>query len=488
VRSVALLLTGVALACAAAAPESVPGEPERPLNVLFIAVDDLRPELGCYGVEHARSPRLDAFARTATLFERHYVCAPTCGASRAALLTGQDPERSGRLGNESLYRGARALPREPQDGARTMPELFRRNGYRTVQIGKISHTPDGRVFAYDGSDDGRHELPDAWDELATPYGPWARGWGAFFAYSGGRHREDGEGHRDLFEFTAERDTDLPDGLIAEAAAAKLAEIGARDEPFFLGVGFYKPHLPFVAPRSDLEAMEEVDVPPPPRPEAWDGPYGSRSGEFYGYHAPHGSTRPLGPDATLASRRAYLACVRYVDRQIGVVLDALDDAGLADSTVVVVWGDHGWHLGDSAIWGKHTLLDRSLHSALLLRAPGVSRPGTRTTSVTSTLDLYPTLVDLCALEDRATSAPLDGVSLRPVLDGTAQSVRDAAHSSWRTARTVRTARHRLVARRGDDRRWRDIVLLRDEDGPDPGENLAAGEDGWVESLLLRLSFD
>ncbi|MEM1451003.1 MAG: sulfatase [Planctomycetota bacterium] len=447
-----------------------------PPNVLFIAIDDLRPDLGCYGVPHARSPRLDAFADTAMVFEQHYVQAPSCGPSRAALLTGRDPARSGRLGNASLYGGKRALSREALDGAQTMPELFRRNGYRTVCIGKISHTPDGRVFAYDGSGDGRDELPNAWDVLATPFGPWERGWGAFFAYAGGRHREDGTGARSVFEFIAETDDALPDGLMARAATEQLKDLAERDGPFFLGVGFFKPHLPFVATRADRAALEGVEVPPPPWPEPLEGPYDSRSGEFMGY-------RGAGEDAVEA-RRAYLACVRYVDRQVGVVLGALEETGLAKNTIVVVWGDHGWHLGDSGIWGKHTLLDRSLRSVLMVRAPGVTRAGSRTASLVATLDLYPTLVDLCGLEDRRTSHELDGVSLRPLLDGTAPSVRDAVTARWGKAATVRTGTHRLLARRRDGE-WRDVRLYLTADGPDPITDRSNAEPKTVEALLERL---
>ena len=181
--------------------------------MLLIAVDDLRTELGCFGVEHALTPNIDRLAAEGVLFTNHFVAVPTCGASRYALLTGRSPGRSGvRGGNQALYRGGTAIRAEVQDGAQTMPELFRRSGYHTVSLGKISHTPDGRVFAYDGQGDGRAELPHAWDELATPFGLWKRGWGAFFAYAEGRHREDGEQHRDLLQFVAQTDGGFPDGL------------------------------------------------------------------------------------------------------------------------------------------------------------------------------------------------------------------------------------------------------------------------------------
>ena len=153
---------------------------EKP-NVLFIAVDDLRPELGCYGVNYALSPNLDKFANTSVIFRNHYVQVSTCGASRYALLTGRSPNNSGAMQNNALHGGRTAIQDKQLPGAQTMPELFRRSGYETVLIGKISHTADGRVFSYNGKGDGRHEMPGAWDRLATPMGQWKRGWGIFFA-------------------------------------------------------------------------------------------------------------------------------------------------------------------------------------------------------------------------------------------------------------------------------------------------------------------
>ncbi len=465
-----------------------------PPNVLFIAIDDLRTELGCYGLPHAQSPHLDRLAAESVLFTGHYVQAPTCGASRYALLTGQSPARSGAHGNQSLYQGRTRLSQKELDAAQTFPERFRRHGYRTVCIGKISHTPDGRVFAYDGSGDGRPELPHAWDELATPFGPWQRGWGSFFAYAGGRHREDGQGHRDLMEFVAESDEELPDGMMATRAIVKLRELAenrtVNGQPFLLGLGFFKPHLPFVATRNDWEAFAEVDIPAPDHPDQTDSRYWHRSGEFYKYDMPLEKTRPLSTADALQAKRAYLACVRYVDRQVGRVLEALTETGLAENTIVVVWGDHGWHLGESAIWGKHTPFDRALNSTLIIRAPGTSLAGHRCDTLVETIDIYPTLVDLCELRDHATNQPLDGVSLREQLAGSVREPHAASFSYWNGGVTVRTKSHRLIAR---TRRFHpdlgqrqpeltDIELYELSAGPDPVDNVAADQPHVVTELL------
>ena len=451
-------------------------------NVLFIAVDDLRTELGCYGVKYAQSPHLDRLASQGMIFTHHYVQVPTCGASRYSMLTGRSPAKSRvTSNNEALYHGSAALVQKQLAGAQSLPELFRRSGYRTVCIGKISHTPDGRVYAYDGTGDGRPELPNAWDELATPFGPWQRGWGAFFAYTGGRNREDGQGHRDVMEFVAEHDEDLPDGLMAEKAIDELQAFKKSGQRFFLGLGFFKPHLPFVATKEDWEAMEKVAVPPPPHPNKPDSDYWHRSGEFYGYNFPFPKTNPLAAEDQLRARRAYLACLRYSDRQVGKVLEALDTLGLADSTVVVVWGDNGWHLGDSQLWGKHTPFERAVQTPLIIRAPGISRPGMRCDALVESLDLYPTLIDLCQPTFTRTEHPLDGLSLRPLLNGSSASIREAALSYWQKAVTVRTTTHRLIATRTGNG-WSREELYDLQSTPDPVENLAPTQPERTRQML------
>jgi arylsulfatase A-like enzyme len=454
-------------------------------NILFIAVDDLRTELGCYGVAYAPTPNIDRLAAQGTVFTHHYVQVPTCGASRYALLTGRSPAKSRVFAsNEALYNGPAALVQGSLPRAQSMPELFRRSGYRTVCIGKISHTPDGRVYSYKGAGDGRPELPNAWDELPTPFGAWKRGWGTFFAYSGGRHREDGQGHRDLMEFVAKRDEDLPDGMMAARAIEELRTLQKSGQRFFLGLGFFKPHLPFVATRADWDAMATTPVPPAPHQAKPDSTFWHKSGEFYGYKFPFPKANPLAEADQIEAKRAYLACVRYTDRQVGKVLDALNALGLADSTIVVLWGDHGWHLGDSQIWGKHDLFERAVHSPLIIRAPGTAKSGTHCEALVETLDIYPTLVELCRPAFSQTQHPLDGISMRPLLEGSATSIRDTATSYWENAVTIRTSTHRLIHSRNADGTITDKELYDMRATPDPVENIAAKQPELVEKLLNR----
>lgn len=457
-------------------------------NILFIAIDDLRPELGCYGTREAQSPNLDRLAHEGVLFTRHYAPVPTCGASRFALLTGRSPAKTGvTANNEALYQGPLALKRAMLTGAQTLPELFRRSGYQTVNIGKISHTADGRVYAYNGTGDGRDELPNAWDTLATPLGAWKRGWGIFFAYEGGRHREDGQGHNGLMEFTAKNDTDLPDGLMAEAAIEQLKQLKNSGKPFFLGLGFFKPHLPFVAPQQDWDAFAGKPIPLPRSPGKPTAPYWHPSAEFYKYKTPFAKTQPLSEDAARTARRAYLACVRYTDRQVGKVLDALKAEGLDKNTIVVVWGDHGWHLGEQQIWGKHSPFERAVRSTLIIRAPGMGKPGRVSDALIETTDLYPTLLELCQPSFTQTAHPLDGKSFASVLSEKQRTIRETAISYWEGSVTIRTATHRLIARRTKDGKgFTDIALYDLTKDLDSTENLAEKLPVLTQELLKKLS--
>lgn len=477
-----LVLSGILLLTN---PSSDQCEAAKQPNILFIAIDDLRTELGCYGHQYVDSPHLDQLAAEGTLFTRHYVQVATCGASRYALLTGRSPANTGALGNAALYAGKTALNPQQQPGAQSMPELFRRSGYHTTLIGKISHTADGRVYAYDGTGDGRDEIPHAWSEKATPLGPWKRGWGIFFAYENGMHREDGKGHKDLMEFTAETDDDLPDGMMASAAIDKLKDFSNSEQPFFLGIGFFKPHLPFVATRKDWEYYQSRDVPAPDHPGLIDSPHWHKSGEFYKYNSPFTKTRPLATQDAIDARKAYLACVRYTDRQVGRVLQALQQNGLVDNTIVVVWGDHGWHLGETALWGKHTPFERANHSTLIIRAPGVSRPGIPCNALVESIDIYPTLIDLCRPTFDQTAHALDGVSMQPLLDGSRTAIKPVATSYWKRSISVRSTTHRLIVncnRTGEvvSRELYDVTQT-----PDPITNIAATSPEIVGRLSVHL---
>ena len=411
----------------------------RPPNVLFIAVDDLRPWLGCYQPGLAVSPNIDRLAAEGRRFSRHYVQIPTCGASRCSLMFGRYPGRfPADTGNDAIAKTAANQPLP------ALPALFREQGYRTVSVGKITHYPGGRT----GKDwaAGPRELPGAWDEALMPCGPWKTPEGAMHGYANGvTRRQAGKDRAKKPAVQAADGDDLafPDGWIAGEAAKQIGELAAGETPFFLAVGFIKPHLPFAAPDA---YFKQASVLSPPVPAATDKPafpgtwHGS--GEFRQYGMNGGD--PFAGSAE-PYRKAYLACVRYTDAQVGKLLAALDASPAAANTVVVLWGDHGFLLGEHAIWGKHCLFEEALHSPLIIRVPRHRLPGVASEAVVETIDIYPTLAALAGIP---LPDALDGDSLVPQIEDPSAPSDGLAAGLWRDHATLRTDSHRLiVARKG-----------------------------------------
>ena len=351
-----------------------------PPNVLFIAIDDLRPELGCYGVDYIQSPRIDAFAETARLFSHHYVTVPTCGASRYALLTGLSPRSNPEAGNHAFKEN---LEFTAQRGIESFPHLFKEAGYETISIGKICH----------GKQD---TLPRSWSRILSPRGKHPD----FQNNSGKKQRP------------AARGLDLPDaayqdGAMTDTVIDTLRTLG--DEPFFFAVGFTKPHLPFWAPKKYFDLYDVEAIPQADWGELPDSPSYHPSFELmqqYGHHPEAGLEDPAYRKQL---KHGYAACVSFVDAQIGRILDEVEALGLDENTIIVLWGDHGWHLGEHRIFGKHTSFERALKSVLILRTPDMKHPGRPTDALVQSIDLYPTLAGLCGLEP---PADIDG---RPFLD-------------------------------------------------------------------------
>lgn len=417
---------------------------QRP-NVLFIFVDDLRPELGAYGNRIIRTPNLDGLARQSRVFLNHYVQVPTCGASRFSLLTGRLPRTTAHLRNDAIEKFVSSRPEG--DVPETFIHQLRRNGYFTVGIGKISHSADGLVYPYTGDpENASRELPHSWDELIFDSGKWGTGWNAFFGYADGSNRQGRGGMVKPYELAAAGDTAYVDGLTADLALDKLAQLSATNQPFFLGVGFFKPHLPFTAPKKYWDLYEESTLPLTPSPDLPHNTHAAsfhNSGEFNSYKSGEEHPSLDHPVSEAYSRRithAYYAAVSYVDAQIGRVLEALHRNGLDKNTIVVVWGDHGWQLGDYRVWGKHTLTDKALRSPLIIKVPGgKSLPPSR--QIVSTVDIYPTLMDLCNV---AMPYAADGRSFAGLF--TKRKTRkwdNVAYGYFNHGITIRTERFRLT---------------------------------------------
>jgi len=428
--------------CAAAAQAAPP-------NVLLIAVDDLRPELGCYGQSHMVTPHIDSLARQGRIFRNHYVAVPTCGASRFALMTGLRPTASSDDNYAFEVNMPVSRPAEPESWV----DLLRRNGWHTVSLGKVTHEPDGYQWNFPSTYDINRRYattPDmrfSWNEILFGHDKWGAQRYPLFAYADGSGRVSGVSP--AWEIGVDSmgrslpDTAYPDGQMARAAIDKLREFADDGRRFCLAVGFFKPHLPFNAPKAyfDLYNPTNLPAPSPPGPPTGANPATlTSSGEIDTY------TERSDRDKL---RHAYFACVSYTDAQIGKVLAELDALGLADNTVVILWGDHGWRLNDYGTMGKHVLLERALESPLIIRPPAGLRPevfaGVSATGVVETVDIYPTVAELCGLTPPAS---IVGSSLVPMLRNPFAPGKNHAYSRYGSLTTVRTSRWRLIDTSGD----------------------------------------
>jgi arylsulfatase A-like enzyme len=276
-------------------------------------------------------------------------------------------------------------------------------------------------------------------------GKWGTGWNAFFGYADGTNRQSRNRQVKPYECAGVPDEGYPDGLTAGLAVKKIKELTAKNEPFCLAIGFFKPHLPFTAPKKYWDMYEPENIPLSPIPFIPEDCHEMTlhgSEEFNGYLSGEEKAsleKPVSDDYARKLRHAYFACVSYVDAQIGKVLDALEESGQADNTIVILWGDHGWHLGDHLVWGKHTLHETSLSSAFIVKAPG-KKNGLKNNRIVSSVDIYPTLMELCGVE---IPADLDGNSFAGLLENPeADAWNDVAYSYFRNGISMRTSQYRL----------------------------------------------
>ena len=435
-------------------------------NVVLICIDDLRPELRCFGADYIHSPNIDALAQRGRAFQRHYVQAPTCGASRYALLTGT----YGPAGNGALFARAKNITHP------SLPAYFRKHGYTTVSVGKVSHHPGGRGGPY-WDDEAIPEMPDSWDRHLLPAGPWQHPRGWMHGLANGEIRGNAKS-MDVFQSFDGPDSSYPDGTTVPETLKQLEMLAADTEkPFFLATGLLRPHLPFGAPVKYLEYYKDAQLPPTPHPRkpegktTWHG-----SGEFMKYNR-WGKNPNDDPAFALEVRKHYAACVSYADAQVGKIMAQLGKLGLAENTIIVLWGDHGWHLGEHAIWGKHALFEESLRSPLVIVSPEVKQAGKSTKEIVQSIDLFPTLCDLTGLER---AAFLEGHSLVPLLENPAASSKGEAISYTPNARTLRTATHRLIKHKNG------FLELYDHRTPE-GEtrNLADAQKETADALVRKL---
>lgn len=418
-----------------------------PPNVLFIAVDDLRPQLGCYGESYMVTPHIDTLASQGRMFRNHYVAVPTCGASRYALMSGRRPTAASDDNNAFSAMPA-SLPTEPESWV----DLLRRNGWHTVSLGKVTHEPDGYQWNFPASYDiGRSSatFPDmrfSWNEVLYGHDKWGAQRYPLFAYADGTGRVSGSPAWEIGvdgQGLSLPDEAYPDGQMAQAAIAKLREFADDGTRFCLALGFFKPHLPFNAPKAYFDLYNPATLPaasPLSTPTGANAATITNSTEVGSYS---------GGSDLAKLRHAYFACVSYMDAQVGKVLAELDALGLADNTVVVLWGDHGWRLGDYGTVGKHSLLERALEAPLIIRPPARLRPevyaGIPAKGVVETIDIYPTIADLCGLTPPASAV---GSSLVPMIRNPFAPGKNYAYSRYGSLTTIRTSDWRLINTSGD----------------------------------------
>lgn len=457
-RYTALLL---AVLCAGATVAAPP-------NVLLIMADDLRPWLGAYGAKPLQTPNLDRLADAGMVFERAYCQDAVCGPSRASLLTGLRPDTTGIFDNDTHFR-----TRNP--ATLTLPQHFRNHGYRTQAIGKIFHPSFAQAYVGTRMDD-----PPSWSEptwfpppqyyhteagMALAQATFLRrpGCGMYQgatcihnrlqeaieltppqrALFGGDEWKRHFVQAALCEAPDVPDNVLGDGQIADRAIATLE--GMKDQPFFLAVGFLRPHVPFVAPKKYWELYRREDFTPVGNGAAPAGLSRSTYPTTHDHGAYEGAPPegPLDDDQARALMHGYAACVSFVDAQAGRVLDALKRLGLADNTIVVFLGDHGYHLGEQGRWGKQTCYETATRAPLIVSAPGMKASSQHTRALVEFVDLFPTLCELAALP-----APevLEGSSFAPLLDAPALPWKRAAFSQFPDP--VRVSRPEVLAQPGD----------------------------------------
>jgi len=464
IESIPLKLSGVALLGGALALSAATNR----LNVLFIAVDDLRPELGCYGVPIIKSPNLDQLAARGLVFQRAYCQQAFCSPSRSSLLTGRRPDTTKVYDLEADFRTA--LP-----GVVTLPQYFKQQGYHSQGMGKIYHNKKDDAISW--------SVPH-WDaQTENPiYGPKGRqatrDRQAAARAAGRPHRWEDGVKGPFYDDPDIPDDALPDGKTAERAMAVLREI--KDRTFFLAVGFHKPHLPFVAPKKywDLYSEPELALATNPLPGRNAPPcaFHDWAAELRGYLG-----MPRKGELTEAQARklihGYYAAISYADAQVGRLLHELDRLGLRDKTIVLLWGDHGWHLGDHGLWGKQTNFENATRAPMILSVPGQPTAGRKTEALVEFVDIYPTLVELCGLP---MPQGLEGTSFRPLLENPDQPWKRAAFSQQPFAfpgygagmgYTLRTARYRFTEWTVPGRDFRARELYDYQTDPLEMENLA-----------------
>lgn len=436
-------------------------EKSRP-NVLFISVDDMNNDLGCYGHPLVKSPNIDKLAKVGTRFDRAYCQFPLCSPSRTSIMTGLRPDTTQVYDLQKHFRNV--IP-----DTVTLSQLFKNNGYYAARVGKIYHYGNPGQIGTDGLDD-----PASWDHKVNPLGRDKAEEKLLTNHTPKR----GLGSSLSFMRAEGTDEEQTDGMVA-TEIIKMMETN-KDKPFFLAAGFYRPHCPYVAPKKyfDLYPIEKVTMP---------------KGSFdYIQSVPQpalASTKPwpwfgVTEQESREALQAYWATISFVDVQVGRLLEALERLKLADNTVVVFWSDHGYHVGDHGLWKKQSLFEKSARVPLIIAAPGQQAKGTVSGRPVELVDIYPTLADLCGLTPPQNLA---GKSVRPLLDNPeAAWTKPAFTQVWRggfPGHSVRTERYRYTEWDGGEKGSQLYDYSKD---PEEKQNLV-GDPAYAHTVAELKSF-
>jgi iduronate 2-sulfatase len=390
------------------------------LNVLLIIADDLNCELGAYGNLVVKTPNIDRLAERGILFENAHSQYPSCGPSRASFMTGMYTNQTKIINNNMNLRNS--VP-----DVITLGQRFRQQGYQSVRIGKIFHYDNPSAIGTSGNDDIY-----SWDQTVNPYGRdkieehsintlTPRKYGGTLSWLAADGKDD----------------EQTDGIAASEAIKKLDDFANRKTPFFLAVGFFRPHTPFVAPKKyfDFYDQEKIEI-----PEMTSNYLGTLPEPAAKSIRARKSQLNLEKELAQEIKQAYYATISFVDAQVGRILDHLEDSGLDKNTVVVFTSDHGYHLGEHGHWQKNTLFENATRVPLIISAPNSEKKGVTSSSPVELIDLYPTLMDLTNI-----SAPLHvvGKSLKPIMKNINASVRGSALTRWRKGYSIKTTRYRLT---------------------------------------------
>ena len=458
-------LIGVAALLLAACVWSSAVRAGEKLNVLFIAVDDLRPELGCLGDLHMVTPNIDRLAASGLTFGRAYAQWALCNPSRNSVFSGCRPDTIG---------GAKFF-RQKQPHIVALPQHFRNHGYYTRSFGKILH--------HNGQDDPiSWSEPRYWPEGGLPHG---------FIYAAPENLHckitmDRAANFDnpLVEMADVPDNAYADGLVADEAIKTLRDVA--DRPFFLAVGFFKPHTPFCAPKKywDLYRREKIELAHNPLPPENVPDIAMNAWRYVRSFREIPSSGPMPADTARLVKHAYYACVSFVDAQVGRLLDELDRLSLANRTVVVLWSDHGYQLGEHGMWCKHTNFETSVRTPVMIHVPGQKARGRKTDALVELIDLYPSLADLCGLP---MPDHLEGTSFAPLIENPDRLWKTAAFSQYSRGamgRSIRTDRYRFNEWVSQKTSKVVAVELYDHQ-TDPGENHNIANDPANSRLIEKL---